>query len=235
MMPRSKTRRLVLPLLLALATPSRAAAPASSTWDEFWAWPGKALARDEGASPFPLWNTRSYWNERSWEDVPDEKHALFSFALSGGALDRHRERQARRLASAEGAALDLDGEETPLAAADGAHDAHSDAHDMVVHVTYEDICKCGASAACSAVTSSAVDAVSATALIRCGRGHDLGPHGCGLGHNPIRRGRGLGFGHELVRHGRSLRHDVARRASSVALSAMTNSRTLHAQTPSSCS
>jgi len=25
---------------------------------------------------------------------------------------------------------------------DGAHDSHDDAHDMVVHVTYEDICKC---------------------------------------------------------------------------------------------
>ena len=25
---------------------------------------------------------------------------------------------------------------------DGAHDNHDDAHDMVVHVTYEDICKC---------------------------------------------------------------------------------------------
>ena len=65
MMPRSKTRRLVLPLLLALATPSRAAAPAASTWDDFWAWPGKALARDEEAAAFPLWNTRSYWNKRS--------------------------------------------------------------------------------------------------------------------------------------------------------------------------
>jgi len=156
MIPGTKKKLLSLPLLLLAScvaaatdrprpdglrtttdtqTPPSSPLTSSSTWHEFLTWPAKALSRDEGgAAAFPLWNTGSYWSTRSWDVVPDEKHALFSFALSGSALDHYRERQARRLASAEGVMVDAHG-----GTVNDAPDAHSDAHDMVVHVTYEDI------------------------------------------------------------------------------------------------
>ena len=96
----------------------------------FFAWSTQALQTDEHGSDstYPLWSTREH---KSAEDVD----VVFSFSLSGSALKKQEDRR-RRLAGDDHA----DDGHADDAHGDG-HDTHSDAHEMVVHVTYEDICE----------------------------------------------------------------------------------------------
>lgn len=106
----------------------------SSVLKKFLEWPFSHNPDDvDSVSAYPLWSTRSALYNF------DEKRPVFSFSLTGGAAERYRKRQANRV---------LVSEEDESHASDGhgddhgdGHDAHSDTHEMVVHVTYEDICE----------------------------------------------------------------------------------------------
>ena len=77
----------------------------------------------------------------------NEKQPVFSFTRKGGAAERYQKRQlannGRQLAETEEAHVDEEHKDDHGADTHGdGHDAHDAAHEMVVHVTYEDICEC---------------------------------------------------------------------------------------------
>ena len=77
--------------------------------------------------------------DSNFKEQPED--ALFSFTVTGSAARRAKERELNGMGSNfyDGP---YPGDEV-LGGAHGAggHDAHDAAHEMVVHVTYEDICE----------------------------------------------------------------------------------------------
>lgn len=133
---------------------------ASSVLKKFLTWHVDALNHsDDTASAYPLWSTRKLSG--------DESNVLFSFNLPKSTVDRSA-RKRRELQEVEGAtaqnvfdiseAMDAaegtEGTEDMADTAAGQEEAplrkrgpdplppvHLGAHEMVVHVTYEDVCK----------------------------------------------------------------------------------------------
>lgn len=109
---------------------------------KFFAWPIDTLSEsslNHTASHAPLLSQKLF--RTLYDSAPTEPKddALFSFKLTGSAARKHVDRQLN------GYGVNYyqgpyPGDEVQGHGAD--HDAHDVAHEMVVHVTYEDICKC---------------------------------------------------------------------------------------------
>ena len=137
------------------AVEETSASSSGSILKKFLTWHVDALNHSEDtASAYPLWSTRKLSG--------DETNVLFSFSLSRSTVERYeRQKQQRHLQTEEEATGDglFD---TEVAAAANEEEAaeveeegaprrkrgpdplppvHLGAHEMVVHVTYEDICK----------------------------------------------------------------------------------------------
>ena len=150
---------------------SKQSAPSSfgGVVTKFLTWPVRALSetkfvpRDDYDEIGPLLSQKLFRTVPIYQ-VPhapvSKENVLFSFKLTGSAARRLAERRGLEAAAVEEHAehtestaehgdtthSDVDIKEAADSHGDG-HDTHSegahdDIHDMVVHVTYEDICKC---------------------------------------------------------------------------------------------
>lgn len=130
-------------ILLATTTSASPINDVSTTLQKFLTWPLDAFSQTALPSSHhgPLLSQKIYRSiyDSEFKEQPDD--ALFSFTVTGSAARRAKERELNGMGSNfyDGP---YPGDEVH-GGAHGAsgHDAHDAAHEMVVHVTYEDICK----------------------------------------------------------------------------------------------
>ena len=145
---KSKSIGLALKLSFLLLATTASASPIediSAAIQKCFAWPLDALSGTDPPSSRrgPLLSQKIYRSlyDSDFKEQPED--ALFSFTVTGSAARRAKERELNGMGSNF-----YDGPypwdyvpSTHAASGHDEHDAHDAAHEMVVHVTYEDICE----------------------------------------------------------------------------------------------
>lgn len=141
----------LLLLSISAATASsetKGASSIGSTFKKFLFWPIDTLSSESTAPKEPVQNGpllsqklfRTLYDSTPNTEYKDD--ALFSFKVTGSAARKHRELNGYGVNFYDGP---YPGDELHSTEHEGehaeAHGAHDDVHDLVVHVTYEDICE----------------------------------------------------------------------------------------------